>query len=298
MSEDHTILHSIERALTKLQEVLQKLIESISKHDQTEQSNKQQKPQVSINPEVRLPVEITEYYRSEQGERRIKNRHERIRICLDITGVAVAVLLLIAAVITAVIFYGQLQEAKEQTRVFKRQADQAKLDAAQQLSTAKVALLAEQNRFVKDQRPYIWSNSVAEPDQPRMTAGQVVTWNWHYTVYGKTPAIGAAGREQVIWGPRARSQLVKNFFSAVHKPNDESGTVIPPGKDMYSSAHSFKNNPSAQDIEWIKTHDGGIMLVAYFEYFDNSGSLYKSTICMERLATGAIADCKAFTKIE
>jgi hypothetical protein len=288
------IARAVQRAIAQIQKTLQTLVESIDEQQQTERARDEQKP---VHADVGLPIEISEYYRSEQTERPEKNFRERLRMSLEIAGVILAAALALLTLFTLRVFRKQLWEAQNQTAVFRQQADQAKQDAAAQLSVAKDALTAEQERFVNEQRPYVWSG-ITEPNQPAMAPDQPVYWNWHYTNYGKTPAVGAAGREQVIWGTHARSQLKKTFFDPIHKPSDKSGVVIPPNKDMYSSAHTINNNPTAADIQWIKANNSGVMMIAYWEYFDTSGNLYKSTICLERLASGAVADCGTFTKIE
>ena len=92
--EQIRVLQSIERSLTNLQKTLQKLVEAVADNTQTKDGAKQEHTQVDAAV-VSLPVEITEYYGSEQSERGIKNNREHIRIGLEIAGVVIAVLLLV-----------------------------------------------------------------------------------------------------------------------------------------------------------------------------------------------------------
>jgi hypothetical protein len=104
-----------ERALVQLQKTLHKLEESIDKHQQTAERERQQQVNVDPNPVVRLPVEITEYYSSEKSDRPVKNRREKTRTRLEIAGVIIASAVAVLTFLTLAVFYGQLNLLTKQT---------------------------------------------------------------------------------------------------------------------------------------------------------------------------------------
>jgi hypothetical protein len=63
---------------------------------------------------------------------------------------------LIILVITFIVFYYQLQESKRQTEVFKKQADQAALDAQKAQVQTQTQIDLAKDSFKRDQQPYVW----------------------------------------------------------------------------------------------------------------------------------------------
>jgi hypothetical protein len=110
--EQGSILLSIQKALEKIQEH----IETIAKYTETQEGKREEELNRVIKSEVGLPIEVTAYYRSEQGERRVKNRRDAIRLYLEIGGLLVAVALVGLTLKTLVVFQSQLTEMQTQTK--------------------------------------------------------------------------------------------------------------------------------------------------------------------------------------
>jgi hypothetical protein len=194
---------------------------------------------------------------------------------------------LLTLIATFVVFALQLKEAKRQTIVFRRQAEQATADANLQSGLARQALIDEQKRFVQDQRPYVWYSTT---ELPTITADQTIYWSFHYVNYGRSPAIGLRGQEQVVFGKNRDNQIKKGLFSSLHNGTDRSGMTLPPNKDEYTTAHSL-TKPNADEVKFVLDNDDATILLAFFEYFDLQGNKYTSRICLQRLKSGAVANC-------
>jgi hypothetical protein len=200
MTDEHHFLSVLERIVEKLHSALQKLVEAIAANTQTKQGAQQAKTQIDATV-VSLPVGIGEYYRSEQSERRVKNRRESIRFWLEVVGVIAALCLLLATIITGCIFYGQLKEAQKQTGIFKKQAEQAAIDSIEtakrndrqltisqgQLTAAQDSVTAVKNAMYQQLRPHVLlvTMDLKAPLQPfvQIPVGNV------FQNSGATPAI-------------------------------------------------------------------------------------------------------------
>jgi hypothetical protein len=141
----------------------------------------------------------------------------------------------------------------------------------------------------QEQRPIVWlTNDLGGPhlimDMLPLdpTAGQIV-WTWHYTNYGKTPALHVSFRHfMVIEGKRAES------FGA--KPAGLSGAPVPTGKDDFSSVVSAPGIKPEEYLRLAQTDDA-IGVDGEITYEDAAGTVYRSTFCLQRLALGSIKYC-------
>jgi len=108
------------RLLGEIKKALNRLTETISEYEQSKSAQK--KPETDTVPkvEVGLPPEITEYCRSEQADRRIKNKRDKIRIRLEVTGILVALAIAYLTFRSLIVFNGQLIVMKQQTEISER----------------------------------------------------------------------------------------------------------------------------------------------------------------------------------
>ncbi|SRR6266566_1759910 len=139
---EHHFLNSIQRILDNIQ----KHIESIAKQYQAKESREKQS---GIQVGIGLPVEVSEYYRSEQAGRPQKEFRDKVRLGLEI-------IIALATITTLIIFARQLIEMRKQT--------QAAITAA---TTAQQQLRENHNALIQVQRAWVG------PSQPI----KVVTYN-------------------------------------------------------------------------------------------------------------------------
>lgn len=158
-------------------------------------------------------------------------------------------------------------------------------------ATAKVtreALALGRTSLIQDQRPYVLSAAIEEPV---FKVGEAVKWNFTYTNFGKSPAIGVISKSRIIWGKDAIEMVAPDFFKRTRRPGEEKrGTLIPQGQNHSLTAQSDRilNRSMFEDIT---KSDGALVLLVRLEYLDSSGNEYFTNVCTHRLKTGAIADC-------
>jgi hypothetical protein len=257
-------------AVQDLKEAIQEQTKAVSDATETAKTKDGVSPEVPLQAEVNLPqgVEIRKRAGDAQEDRQYQNRT-----------LLVAWLTLIAIVVYAYISYRQLSEMRKATEA-----------ATGALKTAQQANIDAENRFLEDERPYVWFTAsgtngpefVLNPGSNPST-GQVF-WQWHYTNYGKTPAYGIQWVHEEIKVGNGRSEV------KLDRPyHFGSGTPLPPGKDDIAGIPSAPISPD----EWPKLVlvDHSIQIKGRVDYVDSGGVLYESGFCMARLATGAAEYC-------
>ncbi len=103
------------RLLGEIKNALDHLKEAIRSYKQSDSREKKQETETELKAVVRLPIEITSYYESEQRDRPVKSRHDLIRMGLEIAGVIVGIALAGLTLWTLIILHGQLTEMRRQT---------------------------------------------------------------------------------------------------------------------------------------------------------------------------------------
>jgi hypothetical protein len=193
----------------------------------------------------------------------------------------------IVVVLTFLVFYGQLCESKRQTAILKGQAEQATTDAALTRKQTEQQIFITKDQFRVDQRPVIWS---IEPGRPNLAIGQIPTWRIPYSNYGRSTALGVFCKSQIVWGPdiislkldhlEIKPRILAYVFNNVHRPGEQGhGIVVPPGYDKNSCPTFAPRTLTKEDAEFIISHDGGIALIAHFEYYDSLGNTYHTEMC-------------------
>jgi hypothetical protein len=100
--------------------------------------------------------------------------------------------------------------------------------------------------FAQAQRPYVWVTTnpkTGGTDTPILEPNKVAMWNFYYTNFGQSPAVGVVARGTVVFGKEWVGKVDKNFFSAelhtreFHAEDKSFGFVIPPGdKNHFDTA--------------------------------------------------------------
>jgi hypothetical protein len=159
------------------------------------------------------------------------------------------------------------------------------------------ALDNSKSQFTTEQRPYVWlTNNLGpfsvEPLNSGNTSGRL-GFNFHYTNFGKSPAVNCQTQARIIFGENAEERI--SFRSL----DPRKGAIVPPGKDEYNTAWS--DNPVSQDL-FAKIQTAGtveyVIVSGYFQYSDTSGNVYSSEFCLERNPGLGLAFCKDHNSIK
>lgn len=240
---------SISAWLEAIHQAIKDHAESVAKYQHSEQSDRQQQAQIGINTVVRLPVEASEYYRAEQGERPVKNLYEKIRICLEIAGVVTAIALAILTFKTLLVFNGQLTEMQKQSTILQQQAIQSASDFAQQLTIARQqteaaqeSVMAIQRQMRQDQRAWIdieFGTFHWAPNEPLRVPFTLVNT-------GRTPARDVKGTAVVE--KIARGQ--KPNFGDSRKPVNDFGnrSLFPNSPEQNFGFQSLQYKANTKEI--------------------------------------------------
>jgi hypothetical protein len=167
-----------------------------------------------------------------------------------------------------------------------------------QAQAAQDSVRAIRRQTQQDQRPYIW---IIKEEIPHVKLGEKVAWNFHYTNFGKSPAVGVVVRCQVRLAAHRTPEL-KDMFAPIHKHGFEyEGLVIPLNDTTNWSTCFSEETVTEDDLKMLNTYDAGAKLMLYFEYYDTSWNAYTSQVCKitRRPGQGSpIAVCPAENKIK
>jgi hypothetical protein len=151
------------------------------------------------------------------------------------------------------------------------------------------ALSVSGDQFRQEQRPYIWlTNSLVSPEfirqsgNPRSPAGQII-WGYHFTNYGRTPALGIEFEEFMKLGD---GPFIKTFM----EPRQSIGAPLPPNKDDFSTVVSEPGITPTRFAQLVTSE--GISIKVVFRYTDAAHGKYEAGFCLNRLNAGAIGYCR------
>ncbi len=147
--------------------------------------------------------------------------------------------------------------------------------------------MAREN-FRHDQRPYIWltnelgSPRIVSPRAGQSATGQVI-WTYHFTNYGKSPALNVRFYQYIKIGDRG-------FTSSYGAKEEHRGAPLPPNQDSIATVVS--DEISREEFNQLLIADERISTRIRFVYSDSYAENYETGICLTRLHTGAIGYCK------
>jgi hypothetical protein len=175
-----------------------------------------------------------------------------------------------------------------------RRAASAAQDAAR---FAHDAVIQARDQFRQDERPYIWitNTGIGTPEftfdkNPKtgqdLTTGQI-TWTYHYTNYGKTPAYDLFSYKLISIG--TNSPFRESYgFSKIKRGK---GTPIPPNKDDFGTVVSDPGI-TPERFKQLLGIDNAIRIRVQMQYTDAYGGQYETEICLGRLVSGSIEYCE------
>lgn len=147
----------------------------------------------------------------------------------------------------------------------------------------------------QEQRPIVWLTNLGTPhlvmDKPPSdhTTGQIV-WDWHYTNYGRTPALHVAYRQFIVIDGKP-----SEGFGA--KPTSSPAAPLPTDKDDFTSVVSAPG-VTPEIFSRLMQTDEAIGIEGEITYEDAAGKRYHTTFCLRHLALGPIMYCRAGNDIK
>ena|ERR1700722_5897551 len=182
---------------------------------------------------------------------------------------------------------------KSALEVSRSQFAQSQISSKKQFDQAQSAAAKQ---FITDQRPYVWITNDIGPFSiaPHSTGNTSdrLAFNFHYTNYGKSPAINCQTEARIIFGQNAASKI---SFPPL---DSQTGTIVPPGKEAYNTAWS--DSPVSPAL-LARIQTAGVIesvtVTGYIQYSDTSGNVYSSKFCLERNPGPGMAFCKSHNSI-
>ena len=157
-----------------------------------------------------------------------------------------------------------------------------------QLKATQSAIALTRTQFAKEQRPYVWqtAQTTAPPTfhaNPKDPSSGQVTWDWHMTNYGKTPANGVSFTQEIKLGN-------ESYVNSYGETGKDIGNPQAPGGDTFDTVIS---KPIKKDeLDKLLAMNDGISIRIVIWYSDADGSTYESGICLSRTNAGSITYCK------
>lgn len=159
--------------------------------------------------------------------------------------------------------------------------------------------------FRMDQRPYILIEDIKGQTKV-FTIGEKARWDIHYVNYGKSPSIKEA-TDAHVWVGKTAFAAMEDFFrnATIIKPQGMAEFINPPNAAAATtSANGFHFVTlysaaaiNADEMAFIKTNDGGVVMAGRDWYFDIFGEAHYTDFCRYTLLTGATSDCPIHNEI-
>lgn len=165
-------------------------------------------------------------------------------------------------------------------------------EAKRSADIADSAIVATRQNFTRDQRPYVWF----KPQPPRFEEGKPISWNVGFVNSGRTPALNIDPCVSVWWigQPIKEDDLTDEIINAqcalVAQTSPGAHAPLFPGDNDFSTVNTRKSF-SADELKITKERDAMLFLTAQITYEDAFGNHYHTTLCLSRLATGALQVC-------
>jgi hypothetical protein len=158
--------------------------------------------------------------------------------------------------------------------------------ASKAANVAEIALRTARDNFRTEQRPIVWlTNNPGSPEfmpnQQKADGTGRIIWSWHFTNYGKTPALHLSFR---------------HFMTIENSSEQSYGSVspfasapLPTSKDDFATVISRPGFSADQFTKLMETN--GIGISGEITYSDVYGESYVTTFCLRHLPH-AIGYCK------
>jgi hypothetical protein len=171
-----------------------------------------------------------------------------------------------------------------------------------QLITMQHQLKFEKERFVTEQRPYIWFVS----DKPVIKVGSQMSWNVIAENDGRSTAlrmhtcVGMLVRiahEPLPLDERFKKDIPAPSFSKCPvRATDENRGLSPPGGKTVLTA--FGGVLTQENVDYVNSVFGNLVIEAISEYEDGRGNHYLTTFCDIYSPVGLNAQCPYYNDVK
>jgi hypothetical protein len=245
-------------------------------------------PSVVTSAGVAATAKTDELKRECPKEISVRLLEEKKLTTFERLSIVLSAVTLFTLFITFLVFYGQLQESKRQTELFRKQAEQAAIDAHKAQDQTQQQMDFSKDSFRRDQQPYVWvaGTPTSENYQNPLTKEFQVIVSAHYRNFGKSPAIALQRYSLVEVGPNALSRIHSGKLG-------EARTITQPTEDQNFSSVT----PPMKSLPEMD-RDDEVVLFTRFQYLDLLGHRYETDFCMAHLQTGAWQYCETHNEIK
>jgi hypothetical protein len=147
----------------------------------------------------------------------------------------------------------------------------------------------------KEQRPWVLSG---DTKTPVLKPGEIVSWDFVFDNFGKTPAINVLNNGKVLVGEDSLKKVTSTYFGTLRtSENQQRGSIVGPNDPRFRTAQSDEVLQESDIAKIIKV-DGGVVLLWQVEYRDTAGNEYFTKVCKYTLKSGAIANCGTHNQIK
>ncbi|MGB7753210.1 MAG: hypothetical protein WCF88_16765 [Candidatus Acidiferrales bacterium] len=200
----------------------------------------------------------------------------------------IAAVTLFTLFITFIVFYRQLKESQRQTELFRKQAEQAALDARKAQDQTRQQMELSKDSFRRDQQPYVWVTGIPTAEHfqsPGSDLSQILV-SAHYKNFGKSPAIALQRYSLVEIGPKALQRVHSGRLT-------EAKSIIPPVEEEFFTSVT----PPTKALPEM-SRDDEIVLFTRLQYLDLLGHRYETDFCMSHLQLGPWHYCETHNEIK
>jgi hypothetical protein len=171
-----------------------------------------------------------------------------------------------------------------------------------QAKTMHNTLKFEQERFVSEQRPYIWFVS----EKPVMQVGSPLTWSLTSENDGRSAALKMRScvallvrqtDDRVHLDERFKDDVpAPSFNRCAKRAEDENRGLAPPGGRTVQTASD--GVVSQKQIDYANKVFGTLVIEAISEYQDSGGNHYLTTFCDVYVPTGHNVQCPYYNDVK
>jgi hypothetical protein len=131
-----------------------------------------------------------------------------------------------------------------------------------------------------------------------LTVDEPIQWTFHYSNYGKSPALRITGKWFVFPGVNANAD-VDTFFSALPErlPGASAGTVAMPNVIGEHAVTAQSRDVATPEDFTNSSHDGGLYLAGRFQYETTDGTVCRSDFCRFTLRNGGMSYCRVHNEV-
>jgi len=157
-----------------------------------------------------------------------------------------------------------------------------------QLGQMKISVAQNGNQFKLDERPYISQTirSTSGPSwhqNPFDSAKGQITWDWHMTNYGKTPAQNITFTQEIKLAGQSWKPSYGEVVPSIGPPQVQ-------GQDVFDTVIS--DEMPRTEFDRLMQITDGVSIRIKINYTSLDGTAYETGLCLSRTNAGSLPYCK------